>query len=56
MRVEKGKVRAPEIGTEFGALELKLRCSAGIAGLAFTFTSCVDPLASVLQSATVTQS
>lgn len=56
MRVEKGRVRAPEIGTEFGAHELDLRCSAGIATFAFIFTGCVDPVASVLQSATVTQS
>lgn len=55
MRVEKGKIRVPEIG-EFGAHELELRCSAGIAGFAFTLSSCVDPVASVLQSATVMQS
>jgi thiol-disulfide isomerase/thioredoxin len=35
---------------EFGAHELELRCSAGVAAFAFTFTSCVDPVASALQS------
>jgi len=35
---------------EFGAHELELRCSAGVAVFAFTFTSCVDPVASALQS------
>jgi thiol-disulfide isomerase/thioredoxin len=34
----------------FGAHELELRCSAGAAAFAFTFTSCVDPVASALQS------
>jgi thiol-disulfide isomerase/thioredoxin len=34
----------------FGAHELELRCSAGVAAFAFTFTSCVDPVASALQS------
>ena len=36
---------------EFGSHELVLRCSAGIAAFAFTFTSCVDPVASALQAA-----
>ena len=36
---------------EFGPYELELRCSAGIAAFAFTFTSCVDPVASALQTA-----
>ena len=36
---------------EFGAHELELRCSAGVAAFAFTFTSCVDPVASALQAA-----
>jgi thiol-disulfide isomerase/thioredoxin len=35
---------------EFGAHELELRCSAGVAAFAFTFTSCVDPGASALQT------
>ena len=38
---------------EFGEHELELRCSAGVAAFAFTFTSCVDPVASALQTATV---
>jgi hypothetical protein len=40
---------------EFGEHELELRCSAGIAAFAFTFTSCVDPVASALQATTVPQ-
>jgi hypothetical protein len=36
---------------DFGEHELELRCSAGIAAFAFTFTSCVDPVASALQTA-----
>jgi thiol-disulfide isomerase/thioredoxin len=36
---------------EFGEHELELRCSAGVAAFAFTFTSCVDPVASALQTA-----
>ena len=39
---------------EFGEHELELRCSAGIAAFAFTFTSCVDPVASALQTASAT--
>jgi len=35
---------------DFGAHELELRCSEGVAAFAFTFTSCVDPVASALQS------
>jgi thiol-disulfide isomerase/thioredoxin len=38
---------------EFGEHELELRCSAGVAAFAFTFTSCVDPVASSLQMASV---
>jgi len=37
----------------FGPHTLELRCSAGVAAFAFTFTSCVDPVASALQAATV---
>jgi thiol-disulfide isomerase/thioredoxin len=37
---------------EFGSHELQLRCSAGVAAFAFTFTSCVDPVASALQTTT----
>jgi hypothetical protein len=40
---------------EFGAHELELRCSAGVAAFAFTFTSCVDPVASALQAANTAQ-
>ena len=36
---------------EFGSHELELRCSAGVAEFAFTFTSCVDPIATSLRSA-----
>jgi len=35
---------------EFGAHELELRFSSGVAAFAFTFTSCVDPVASTLQA------
>jgi hypothetical protein len=38
---------------EFGVHELELRCSPGVAAFAFTFTSCVDPVASTLQSSTI---
>ena len=38
---------------EFGEHELELRCSVGIAAFAFTFTSCVDPVASALQATSV---
>jgi hypothetical protein len=38
---------------EFGPHELELRCSAGVAAFAFTFTSCVDPVASALETARV---
>ena len=37
----------------FGPHTLELRCSEGVAAFAFTFTSCVDPVASALQAATV---
>jgi thiol-disulfide isomerase/thioredoxin len=35
---------------EFGVHKLELLCSPGIAAFAFTFTSCVDPVASALQT------
>lgn len=35
---------------EFGEHELELRCSPGVAAFAFTFSSCVDPVASALQA------
>jgi hypothetical protein len=35
----------------FGEHELELRCSPGVAAFAFTFTSCVDPVASALRAA-----
>ena len=41
---------------EFGEHELELRCSTGVAAFAFTFTSCVDPVASALQASSVPQS
>jgi len=40
---------------EFGEHELELRCSAGVAAFAFTFTSCVDPVASALRAADTVQ-
>ena len=36
---------------DFAQHDLELRCSEGLAAFAFTFTSCVDPVASALQSA-----
>jgi thiol-disulfide isomerase/thioredoxin len=36
---------------DFGEHILELRCSSGIAAFAFTFTACVDPVASALQVA-----
>ena len=38
---------------EFGPHELELRCSPGVAAFAFTFTSCVDPVTSALQAASL---
>jgi hypothetical protein len=35
---------------EFGEHEIELLCSPGIAAFAFTFTGCVDPVASALQA------
>jgi thiol-disulfide isomerase/thioredoxin len=35
---------------EFGEHELELRCSPGVAAFAFTFTGCVDPVASALHA------
>ena len=40
---------------ESGVHELQLRCSSGVAAFAFTFTSCVDPVASALQAASPSQ-
>jgi hypothetical protein len=40
---------------EFGEHELELRCSEGVAAFAFTFTSCVDPVASAMQASSVPQ-
>ena len=40
----------------FGEHELELRCDAGVAAFAFTFTSCVDPVASALQTAAPVES
>jgi len=36
---------------EFGAHTLELQCATGVAAFAFTFTSCVDPVASALTTA-----
>jgi thiol-disulfide isomerase/thioredoxin len=41
---------------DFGEHELELVCSPGVAVFAFTFTGCVDPVASTLQTATVSKS
>ncbi len=41
---------------DFSGHMLELRCSVGVAAFAFTFTSCVDPVASALRGAAVTPS
>jgi hypothetical protein len=41
---------------DFGEHKLELQCSTGVAAFAFTFTSCVDPVASALQAASVPES
>jgi len=38
---------------EFGEHELELLCSEGVAAFAFTFTGCVDPVASALHATSV---
>jgi thiol-disulfide isomerase/thioredoxin len=37
---------------DFGEHTLELRCAEGVAAFAFTFTGCVDPVASALQTTT----
>jgi hypothetical protein len=44
VRVEKGKVRAPEMGGAWG-----------IAAFALAFTGCVDPVAGALRATTTTK-
>jgi len=41
---------------EFGEHELELQCSEGVAAFAFTFTGCVDPVASALQASEISKS
>ncbi len=41
---------------EFGEHEMELICSPGVAAFAFTFTGCVDPVASALQATTSAES
>jgi thiol-disulfide isomerase/thioredoxin len=41
---------------QFGEHELELICAPGVAAFAFTFTGCVDPVASALHAATVSVS
>ena len=41
---------------DFRTHELELRCQTGVAAFAFTFTSCVDPVASALQAGTPRES
>jgi hypothetical protein len=40
---------------DFGEHELELSCSTGVAAFAFTFTSCVDPVSSALQTSGVAE-
>lgn len=51
MKIDKGRVRVPEIGRawltlvdnhDFGTHTLELSFDPGTAGYAFTFTNCVD--------------
>jgi len=41
---------------DFGSHVLELQCASGVAAFAFTFTSCVDPVASAVQSANLPKS
>jgi len=49
--VDSARMYALADNHEFGVHKLELRCSRGVAAFAFTFTSCVDPVASALQAA-----
>jgi thiol-disulfide isomerase/thioredoxin len=40
---------------DYGSHELELRCSPGVAAFAFTYTSCIDPVASAVQTASTSQ-
>jgi thiol-disulfide isomerase/thioredoxin len=41
---------------DYGSHELELRCSPGVAAFAFTFTSCIDPVASAVQTSSLLES
>ncbi|MFZ0320518.1 MAG: redoxin domain-containing protein [Candidatus Sulfotelmatobacter sp.] len=48
--VDSARMYALVDNDEFGEHELELVCDAGVAAFAFTFTGCVDPVASALQA------
>jgi thiol-disulfide isomerase/thioredoxin len=48
--VDSARMYALVANHDFGEHELELRCSLGLAAFAFTFTGCVDPVASALQA------
>jgi thiol-disulfide isomerase/thioredoxin len=48
--VETARMYALVADSEFGEHTLELMCSAGVAAFAFTFTACIDPVASALQA------
>jgi hypothetical protein len=41
---------------DYGSHELELGCSPGVAAFAFTFTSCIDPVASAVQTSSLVES
>jgi thiol-disulfide isomerase/thioredoxin len=51
--VDSARMYALADNHEFSEHELELRCSEGVAAFAFTFTGCVDPVASALQVSSV---
>lgn len=49
VRVDSARMYSLVDNHDFGQHELELHCSPGTAAFAFTFTACVDPVASALQ-------
>ncbi len=54
--VDSARMYALVDNREFGEHELELVCDPGVAAFAFTFTACVDPVASALQATSSTES
>jgi thiol-disulfide isomerase/thioredoxin len=48
--VDAARMYALVVNPDFGEHELELVCSPGVAAFAFTFTACVDPVASALRA------